>query len=578
MIPSPFRPHRITTTTKVVRKVSKMDPNAPPCSTFRKNASGNNFRPTIKMNPKRFIVDDASIQRMKQLEQQQKDARRRRRPPPLISSSSSLSSLSSIESVTDEPTLHKSTSTSFTFCNLPLTTTLPILVFIDMFAVALVVPLLFQYYQSAGVTSAGQRELITCIFSLAQIVGGLLLGALIDANWIRRRTILYLSFAGSAVAYALIAIGGFQALIASRTLVGLVKQTMTITKTMLTRCTHETNRAQHMGRLSASATAAWVLGPSVGAVLFKYVDPRAPPMLASAFFVLNMVIAALVLPPEDSEEDDVEEEVGIPTNTDSSSKPSCPANCQAATYHQTTQKCQSCTISFLSNLKSCFSSSALGSVVCASLVVTWVTRATNSNNLSTFYEDLYGLEPHHRGYISSYQQILGFFIESCFIAPVLQWSGGERKATCWYAFFLAIAIGLQTLYPSSLTLFLGLVCPVTSLAYSILFTSLQTLVTTAAPVESIFSVLAAMDVLQNAVSVTVPFYRTVLFAKLTAGNRTSSLTMASSMEGDPDPGAWLLSCTIHWFLAAAALGSLLVLKKENQGHANGKRAVPKKTS
>ena len=40
---------------------------------------------------------------------------------------------------------------------------LPILVFIDMFAVALVVPLLFQYYKKAGVTSATQRELLSSV-------------------------------------------------------------------------------------------------------------------------------------------------------------------------------------------------------------------------------------------------------------------------------------------------------------------------------------------------------------------------------------------------------------------------------
>lgn len=124
----------------------------------------------------------------------------------------------------------------------------------------------------------------------------------------------------------------------------------------------------------------------------------------------------------------------------------------------------------------------------------------------------------------------------------------------------------------------------TSLAYSILFTSLQTLVTTVAPVESIFSVLAAMDVLQNTVSVTVPFYRTVLFAKLTTGGGENHTleedptgVMTTSMEGDPDPGSWLLSCTIHWFLAAAALGSFLLLN-DRQWHTTTKNNKDKKKS
>lgn len=507
-------------------------------------------------NKRRLIVDDASIQRMKQLEQQQQnEARRRRRPPQLISSSSSLSSQSSIDTVPDE----RKSSIHY---GLLLTTSIPCLVFVDMFAVALVVPLLLNYYQSAGVTSAGQRELISSIFSLAQILSGLALGPLIDSRWMKRRTVLYLSFAGSALAYSLLAIGGFTALVWSRILVGMVKQTMTITKTMLTHCTNEDNRAQHMGRLSASATAAWVLGPSAGAILFRYVDPRAPAMLASALFVLNMTIAALILPPDEDED----------CHFSISNQDKTTTKCQSEGEEATT-KCQRCTFSIVSNLQSCFSSPALGSVVCASLVVTWVTRATNSNSLSSFYEDIYGLEPHHRGYISSYQQILGFFIESCFIAPVLQWSGGERKATCLYAFLLAVAIGLQLWYQTSLALFLGFVCPMTSLAYSTMFTSLQTLVTTVAPSASIFPVLAAIDVLQNTVSVTVPLYRTILFSQLAPP--PSNSTSGASVEGDPNPTAWLVSCVIHWLLASMALAGFLLLKNEPQWHAKG---IKKKAS
>jgi MFS family permease len=151
---------------------------------------------------------------------------------------------------------------------------LPVLVFIDMFAVALVVPLLFQYYKLAGVTSATQRELLSSVFSASQIVGGILLGGLTDANVLRRRTVLFVSFGGSAVAYLMITYGGFAALVSSRVLVGLVKQTMTITTSMLSRITTDENRGKYMGRLEASMTAAWILGPSMGALLFKCTSRR----------------------------------------------------------------------------------------------------------------------------------------------------------------------------------------------------------------------------------------------------------------------------------------------------------------
>jgi hypothetical protein len=138
---------------------------------------------------------------------------------------------------------------------LPPTQSLPLLVFIDMFAVSLVVPLLFQYYKNAGVTSANQRELLSSVFSSSQIVGGLVLGAMTDAQLLKRKTILFLSFGGSSVAYALIVYGGFHALIVSRVLVGLVKQTMTVTTSMLTKCTTPDNRAKYMGRYVIYYTA-----------------------------------------------------------------------------------------------------------------------------------------------------------------------------------------------------------------------------------------------------------------------------------------------------------------------------------
>lgn len=151
----------------------------------------------------------------------------------------------------------------------PPAVSLPILVFVDMFAVALVVPLLFQYYKKAGVVSATQRELLSSVFSASQIVGGILLGALTDAKVLSKKSMLFLSFGGSAVAYLMITYGGFTALILSRIIVGLVKQTMTVTTSMLTQCTTKENRTKHMGRLESSSTAAWILGPSTGALLFK---------------------------------------------------------------------------------------------------------------------------------------------------------------------------------------------------------------------------------------------------------------------------------------------------------------------
>ena len=394
--------------------------------------------------------------------------------------------------------------------------TLPLLVLIDMFAVSLVVPLLFQYYKQAGITSANQRELLSSLFSTAQIVGGLLMGVVTDARLVSRHTILRLSFGGSALSYLLIVYGGLHSLLFSRVLVGLVKQTMTVTTTMLSKCTNKENRAKYMGRLSAASTVAWIVGPSAGAMLYHYWDHRAPALLASALFVLNLILSTILLP-EDPEEETKEHSRKLGT-------------------------------SVMSNLRSCFSSKTLGSIVATKLIFTWVTKATSFSQLGSFYEDMYGLDPHHRGYISSYQQLLQFLVQATLVGPIMAHTGGERQAVSVFTALIPAVVFVQS--SRSLWLFLLVLCPLCSLSHATVGLSLQSLVTHEAPQTSLFSVLAALDVLQNFVSVSVPFYRTFLFRFLDQGE--------GDMAGDPDPVEWMLASAVHWLVAALAIGALLL--------------------
>lgn len=175
-------------------------------------------------------------------------------------------------------------------------TALCILVTIDMFSVSLVVPLLHQYYKNAGVHSASQREMLSSLYSSSQIAGGLMIGALSDLGYLSRRRILFLSFLGSAVSYGMIVVGNLRALIFSRVCVGLVKQTVTVSTSLLARYTSIEGRAIAMGKITASSTFAWILGPSIGALLYKNVGVSAPALTASALFLVNSALAAILLP------------------------------------------------------------------------------------------------------------------------------------------------------------------------------------------------------------------------------------------------------------------------------------------
>lgn len=128
------------------------------------------------------------------------------------------------------------------------TISLPILNMLDMLSVSLVVPLLNQYFLDAGVSSASQRELLSSLYSSSQIVGGFLIGGLLDTGSLSRQHCLFLSFLGSSLSYALIVYGGMRGLIISRIVVGLIKQTSTISTSMISTYSTQKDRSIYMGR------------------------------------------------------------------------------------------------------------------------------------------------------------------------------------------------------------------------------------------------------------------------------------------------------------------------------------------
>merc|ERR1712224_830340 len=83
--------------------------------------------------------------------------------------------------------------------------------------------------------------------------------------------------------------------------------------------------------------------------------------------------------------------------------------------------------------------------------------------------------------------------------------------------------------------------------------SLNSLLTQSAPGDAIFSVFAAMDVLQNASAVTVPFYRAALFQLLNHHNSNNN----STLDGDPDPVTWVVCAGFHWVVTSLCMLYLL---------------------
>ena len=174
---------------------------------------------------------------------------------------------------------------------------LVVVVLLDLLAVSLVVPLLPARYRELGV-GAKALGFASSAYSLAQIVGGLALGALSDRS-LGHRGLLLLSFVGAATAYAIVGWPGatFTTLVGSRVVVGLCKQTMTASTALVAELTEPgPERATWVGRIASASQASWLVGQSVGAYLNRFGDPRVPSAVAVGLYVVCFVVASATLP------------------------------------------------------------------------------------------------------------------------------------------------------------------------------------------------------------------------------------------------------------------------------------------
>lgn len=169
---------------------------------------------------------------------------------------------------------------------------------LDMCAVALVIPLLPTFSRMLG-GDAAFAGMLQAVYGLAQVLGAGVLGGLSDRRG--RRPVLQLSLAGGFVGYAVLAVAvGAKLdrhwLLLSRLPIGLTKQTVAVTRAVVTDCTRATGRAQALGRLAAAGGLGFVIGPALGGILAATVSPLAPPAVAVALFAAAQLLVCGALP------------------------------------------------------------------------------------------------------------------------------------------------------------------------------------------------------------------------------------------------------------------------------------------
>eukprot|EP00808_Paulinella_micropora_P016965 g13248.t1 len=415
---------------------------------------------------------------------------------------------------------------------------LPACVFFDMLGVALVLPLMQEYFKRAGLTVAA-RELSSSLFSTSQIAGGVALGVLADSGKLSRQQMLLLSFGGSAVSYTIVGLSSsLSLLLTSRVIVGLVKQTMTVATGLIAEHSTIADRPAHLGRLGAAVTAAWVLGPrcsdscvgsgpSLGGVLYRHVSPSAPALTAATIFA-GLTLTTSCLQSNTPQTQNRQEEQSRQSKEDIEAK-------------------RTGWEAVLRTVRACVANRPLRRALLALVLVRFVSGVGRASSIPGYYEALLGIETHQRGYLASYQSLLALACQAFGIKTFVKSLGGVEKTALITSWLLAGITILESI--SNFYLFLGLVSPLYSMGTAALQISLDALLTQVTLKEALGSTLAAVDVVMSGVSVMVSLYRALKLPKFDNDMRAVSRFIA-----------------LHWAVLAVSLTILvsrLRLRSEN---------------
>eukprot|EP01114_Cavostelium_apophysatum_P020129 TRINITY_DN6660_c0_g1_i1.p1 TRINITY_DN6660_c0_g1~~TRINITY_DN6660_c0_g1_i1.p1 ORF type:complete len:408 (-),score=52.44 TRINITY_DN6660_c0_g1_i1:124-1347(-) len=167
-------------------------------------------------------------------------------------------------------------------------------VFVDLFAVGIIVPLLPYYVSSVG-AEAKVYGLLISIYGAAQLVGSPFMGKISDTYG--RKAAFMISHAGTSLGYLMTGYAGnVWMLICSRVPVGLVKQTMSISKATISDISEEESRAKNIGLIHTAAGIGFTVAPLLGGLISSLGGQRAPAVCSALLFAANFLFVWLVFP------------------------------------------------------------------------------------------------------------------------------------------------------------------------------------------------------------------------------------------------------------------------------------------
>ncbi len=173
-----------------------------------------------------------------------------------------------------------------------------ITLFVDMFGVGLVYPILPSLIEGfVGNDVAGASYIygaLAAVYALMQFVAAPILGALSDQYG--RRPIILLALVGLGIDYLILAAApGLWWFVAGRIIAGIMGATYTAAGAYIADISPPEKRAQNFGLIGAAFGFGFIAGPLVGGLLGA-VSLRLPFLLAAGLALANFLFGLLVLP------------------------------------------------------------------------------------------------------------------------------------------------------------------------------------------------------------------------------------------------------------------------------------------
>jgi len=166
-------------------------------------------------------------------------------------------------------------------------------VLMDLIGFGIMIPLLPYYAMSFGASSA-TLGIMTAVFSVAQMVGNVVLGVASDKCG--RRRVLCLCLFGSAISYGAFGCAtSLEALILLRGISGFFSGTIGCAQAYVTAVVSEKDRRYYLGYIGACIGAGFTVGPGLGAWLASVWGFRGPCFFAAGMCFANYLAGMLFL-------------------------------------------------------------------------------------------------------------------------------------------------------------------------------------------------------------------------------------------------------------------------------------------